>query len=68
MKQINEFINESREIRYNVAFGDCLDKDELPVSATIIVSQEYKEAFEKFLKDKEGDIFVHAEGGNIEEY
>ena len=66
MKQLNNFINEARQLRYNVAFNDCVDKDELPISATILIEYEDKEAFEKFLKDEEGNTFAHADGGNIE--
>lgn len=67
MKKINQFISEGRQLRYNVAFNDCLDKDELPVSATILIDYENKKEFEKFIKDQEGNIFAHAEGGDLED-
>jgi len=67
MKQLNSFINEARELKYNVAFNDFQDKEDL-IGVTIMIDSKYKDAFEKFLKDQEGNIFAHASGGNIEEY
>lgn len=69
MKSFKLFIAESNSndaVNYTVAFAGCKDSDDIPVNATISISKEHAKAFEKFLKDEEGNIFSHAEGGDVE--
>lgn len=69
MKDLKEcLVKEAKEIRYQVAFGDCVDEEDLPISVTILVDHEYKDIFDKFLKDEEGNIFMHADNGNDIQY
>ena len=66
MKDLKAIINEARQIQYRVAIMDVLDKDELPVTVTILVDKVNQKEFENWLENEEGNIFSHAEGGNIE--
>lgn len=66
MKSINEFVNESRKVVYNVAMLDFKDDEGIPVTIEMYVEPKYQKAFEKFLEDKQDDIFYHADGGNVE--
>lgn len=64
---INESnINEARQETYNVQLLDVKDGDGIGISATIMIDKKYSKAFEKWLEDEEGNIFGHAEGGNVE--
>lgn len=65
MKSLQESLNEARLIQYQVALIDVVDLDGIPVSATITVEKEHQKAFENWLEKEEGNIFSHAEGGNI---
>lgn len=73
MKHINEHlsgasVNEARQVEYRVAFlgvGDPTN-DDLPFGVTILVDKEHQKEFEKFLDAEDGNIFAHAEGGNVE--
>lgn len=64
--EIEQILNEARKIEYRVALNDVLDEDELPISVTISVEKEYQRVFEKWLNEEEGNIFTHADGGNVE--
>lgn len=68
MKTLKSYIKESNSntVNYTVAFAGCKDAEGIPMSATISVSKENSKSFEKFLKDEEGNIFSHAEGGDVE--
>ena len=66
MKTINEYINEAREIEYRVSFLGPKNSEDIPFTVTILVERENAKAFEKFLEDEQDNIFVHAEGGNVE--
>lgn len=59
-------INEARQISYRVAFLDPKDSEGLPFGVEILVDKEHQKAFEQFLNKEEGNIFEHAEGGNVE--
>ena len=61
-------INEARQIEYYVAFLGTKDvnNDDLPYTATILVDKANQKDFERFLEAEEGNIFEHAEGGNVE--
>ena len=63
---IQEAINEARQIEYRVAFLGPKDSEGLTFGVSIYVDKENQKAFEKFLEDEEGNIFEHAEGGNVE--
>ena len=71
MKDIKEFmnessINESREIDYRVLMVDVKDEEGLPITITLSVDAKYQKRFEDWLNDSEGNLFMHADGGNVE--
>lgn len=66
MKNLNDYITESRQINYRVALIDVCDEEGLPISADICIDKEYQKEFEKWLENEEGNIFAHAEGGRVE--
>jgi hypothetical protein len=71
MKDIKEFmnessINESREIDYRVLMVDVKDEEGLPITITLSVDAKYQKQFEDWLNDSEGNLFMHADGGNVE--
>ena len=66
MKTLNNFINEAREVEYRVSFLSVKNSEDVPFTVTILVEKENSKAFEKFLEEEQDNIFVHAEGGNIE--
>ena len=66
MKDLQNLINEARQINYRVAFVDCVDSEGLPIAVSILVDSKDVDVFEKFLNDQEGNLFVHAGGGNVE--
>ncbi len=66
MKSINELIKESNQVKYRVALIGCTDKEDLPISVSILVDADNAKAFEKFLEDEQDNLFAHADGGNIE--
>ena len=66
MRFINDYINESKQTQYRVSLIDVKDKEGMPISVSIIVNNEDVNDFEKWLNNQEGDIFVHASGGNVE--
>lgn len=67
MKDITRKINESTgEVEYHVQWVDCKYPDGSSVSTLIVVDKKDAEIFEDFLNDQEANIFVHAEGGDVE--
>lgn len=66
MKNLNEMINEARQVEYRVAFTGCLDRESLPISVTILVDKEDQKWFESYLEEEQDNTFMHAMGGNIE--
>lgn len=66
MKTLKTTIKEASQIRFNVAFNDLLDKEGLPIGATILVDRENVKEFTDFLNKEEGNIFAHAEGNGVE--
>jgi hypothetical protein len=68
MKDITALLNENNAKReeYVVSFIDCKDEDGIPITVTITVDKSDIKAFEKFLKQEEDFIFLHAEGGSVE--
>ena len=71
MKTISEYINnvstlnEAKEMEYVVSFVGAKHKD-MPFSVRIMVPKEVQSDFEKFLEDEQDNIFIHAEGGDVE--
>lgn len=66
MKNLSEMINEAAgDVSYRVSLNGCED-DGVPMTVVITIKKDQQTAFEKFLKDEEGGIFGHAEGGNVE--
>lgn len=59
-------IDEARQIEYRVAFLGPKDSEGLTFGVDILVDKENQKAFEQFLNQEEGNIFEHAEGGNVE--
>jgi hypothetical protein len=66
MKYINNYINESKKVEYRVSLIDVLDEEDLPISVSILVENKDTKNFEDWLNKQEGDIFAHANGGNVE--
>ena len=66
MKTINEMINEAAQTQYRVALLDVKDSEDLPINVTISVDKSNVKEFEDWLNNEEGNIFAHAEGGNVE--
>lgn len=71
MKSLVNFINESqvneaRAIEYRVMLADVVDEDGMGISVSVLVDKENVKEFEKWLEKEEGNIFMHAEGGNVE--
>lgn len=66
MKSINELIKESHQVKYRVSLIGCNDKEDLPISVSILVDADNVKAFEKFLEDEQDNLFAHVTGGNIE--
>lgn len=66
MKTINEYVNEARKITYRVSMVDFKDEEGLPITVEMSVEPQYQKKFEKFLEDSQDNIFIHAEGGNVE--
>lgn len=66
MKSLNEMINEAHQVEYRVALTGCLDRESLPISVSILVDKADQRWFESYLEEEQGNIFMHAEGGNVE--
>jgi len=66
MKDIKDYITEASQEQYRVSFLGVHDKEDLPVTVTILVDRDNVKAFEKFLEKEQDNIFFHAEGGNVE--
>lgn len=60
MKNLVDVINEAREERYDVQFVGYNQ------TVTILVPARSAVTFEDFAKEKEGDIFAHVQGENIQ--
>lgn len=64
---VNEaMINEARQIEYRVALIGCVDRENLPISVTILVDKDDQKWFESYLEEEQDNLFSHAEGGNVE--
>ena len=59
-------LTDAREGYYHVSLNDVKDSEGLPVNVTIMVDRSNKKEFERWLEAEEGNIFAHAEGGNVE--
>lgn len=66
MKSIKEMINEARGIEYRVMLNDVFDRDDMPISVSIVVDRANQREFEDWLEEQEGNLFGHANGGNVE--
>lgn len=65
-RSFSALVNEARVIEYRASIDAVQDSEGLPVTVSILVEKEHQKAFEKWLEDEEGNIFNHAEGGNVE--
>lgn len=71
MKNLKETMNEAlvteaHQVEYRVALIGCTDRENFPISVTILVDKDDQKWFESYLEEEEGNLFLHAEGGNIE--
>ena len=71
MKNLKEamneaLVNEARQVEYRVSIIGCNDRENLPISVTILVDKDDQKWFESYLEEEEGNLFLHAEGGNVE--
>lgn len=71
MKNLKEamneaLVNEARQVEYRVALTGCKDRENLPISVTILVDKDDQKWFESYLEEEQDNLFSHAEGGNIE--
>lgn len=71
MKNLKEamneaLVNEARQIEYRVTLTGCTDRENLPISVTILVDKDDQKWFESYLEEEQDNLFSHAEGGNIE--
>ena len=66
MENLSKYLTESREIEYRVSLIGCTDRENLPISVTILVDKNDSKWFESYLEEEQGNLFSHAEGGNIE--
>ena len=65
MKNLIDIL-ESKQIQYRVALNEVEDSEGLPITVTILVDKENSANFEKWLEKEQDNLFMHAEGGNIE--
>ena len=66
MKSLSKYLTEARQIEYRVALSGCLDRESMPISVSILVDKEDQKWFESYLEEEQGNIFMHADGGNVE--
>lgn len=71
MKSLKEFcengtINEARQITYRVQLLDVVDKEGIGISADITIDKANQSSFEEWLEDQADNLFIHADGGNVE--
>ena len=66
MKNLTLKLNEARQEEYRVSFLGCKDEEGLPIIVSIVVDKEDVKTFEKYLEKEQDNIFMHADGGNIE--
>jgi hypothetical protein len=71
MKSLKEFcenvtINEARQISYRVQLLDVVDKEGIGIPADIIIDKANQSSFEEWLEDQADNLFIHADGGNVE--
>jgi hypothetical protein len=71
MKSLKEFcenmtINEARQITYRVQLLDVVDKEGIGISADIMIDKANQSSFEEWLEDQADNLFIHADGGNVE--
>lgn len=60
------FVNGARPVQYRVALIGCTDRENLPISVTILVDKDDQKWFESYLEEEQDNLFSHAEGGNVE--
>lgn len=71
MKSLKEFcekgsVNEARQISYRVQLLDVVDKEGIGIPADIMIDKANQSSFEEWLEDQADNLFIHAEGGNVE--
>lgn len=66
MKNLKDMVTEARQVEYYVALIGCTDRENLPITVTILVDKDDQKWFESYLEEERDNIFAHAEGGNVE--
>lgn len=67
MKNLKEsLIAEAKQVEYRVSLANVLDKEDLPISVSILIDKDNQKSFEQWLEEEEGNLFIHADGGNVE--
>lgn len=66
MKKLTDFLTEARQVEYRVALSDVRDAEDLPISITMLVDKADQKNFEKWLEDQQDNLFMYADGGNVE--
>lgn len=71
MKDLKEamneaLVNEASQVEYRVALIGCKDRENLPISVTILVDKDDQKWFESYLEEEQDNLFSHADGGNVE--
>lgn len=71
MKSLKEFvnengINEARQVEYRVQLLDVTDNEGIGISASIMIDKANQRSFEEWLEDQADNLFIHADGGNVE--
>lgn len=71
MRSLKEFcengaVNEARQITYRVQLLDVVDKDGIGIPADITIDKANQSTFEEWLEDQADNLFIHADGGNVE--
>lgn len=71
MRSLKEFcengtVNEARQITYRVQLLDVVDKEGIGIPADITIDKANQSSFEEWLEDQADNLFIHADGGNVE--
>ena len=66
MKSLSKYLTEARQIEYQVALTEVHDREDLPITISILVDKDDQKNFEKWLEDQQDNLFSHADGGNVE--
>ena len=57
---------EAKQTQYRLSLIDVMDNKGLPLNITVLVNNEDVKVFEEFINNSKDNLFIHADGGNIE--